>query len=84
MMLATQSDLNTGINSPGSAFIIKNALSIIMRGLIYGMTVRLVEKFRAEEIERILANETVTIMSVVPFMIARENFQPNTTELHCL
>ena len=42
-----------------------------MRGLIYGMTVGFVEKFRAEEIERILANETVTIMSVVPFMLKK-------------
>ena len=53
-----------------------------MRGLIYGMTVRLVEKFRAEEIERILANETVTIMSVVPFMLKKLIQQQNKTNTH--
>lgn len=46
------------------------------------MTVRLVEKFRAEEIERILANETVTIMSVVPFMLKKLIQQQNKTNTH--
>lgn len=59
-----------------------SGFSIIMRGLIYGMTVRLVEKFRAEEIERILANETVTIMSVVPFMLKKLIQQQNKTNIH--
>ncbi|MCC4323594.1 o-succinylbenzoate--CoA ligase [Limosilactobacillus reuteri] len=59
-----------------------SGFSIIMRGLIYGMTVRLVEKFRAEEIERILANETVTIMSVVPFMLKKLIQQQNKTNTH--
>lgn len=59
-----------------------SGFSIIMRGLIYGMTVRLVEKFRAEEIERILANETITIMSVVPFMLKKLIQQQNKTNIH--
>ena len=59
-----------------------SGFSIIMRGLIYGMTVRLVEKFRAEELERILANETVTIMSVVPFMLKKLIQQQNKTNTH--
>lgn len=42
-----------------------------MRGLIYGMTVRLVDKFRVLKIEDILVNEPVTIMSVVPFMLKK-------------
>lgn len=48
-----------------------SGFSIIMRGLIYGMTVRLVDKFRVTTIEQILVNEPVTIMSVVPFMLKK-------------
>lgn len=46
-----------------------SGFSIMMRGLIYGMTVRLVDKFRAPAIEKILVNEPVSIISVVPFML---------------
>lgn len=48
-----------------------SGFSIIMRGLIYGMTVRIVDKFRALKVENILVNEPVTIMSVVPFMLKK-------------
>ncbi len=73
---AVSSALNLGLSSADKWLCVApifhiSGFSIIMRGLIYGMTVRLVEKFRAEEIERILANEAVTIMSVVPFMLKK-------------
>lgn len=48
-----------------------SGFSIVMRGLIYGMTVRIVEKFDAEKVEHILIKEPVTIMSVVPFMLKK-------------
>lgn len=48
-----------------------SGFSIVMRGLIYGMTVRLVDKFRVAAIEQILVNEPVSIMSVVPFMLKK-------------
>lgn len=84
---AVSSALNLGL-SPADKWLCVapifhiSGFSIIMRGLIYGMTVRLVEKFRAEEIERILANETVTIMSVVPFMLKKLIQQQNKTNIH--
>lgn len=84
---AVSSALNLGL-SPADKWLCVapifhiSGFSIIMRGLIYGMTVRLVEKFRAEEIERILANETVTIMSVVPFMLKKLIQQQNKTNTH--
>lgn len=81
------SALNLGLSSADKWLCVApifhiSGFSIIMRGLIYGMTVRLVEKFRAEEIERILANETVTIMSVVPFMLKKLIQQQNKTNTH--
>lgn len=81
---AVSSALNLGLSSADKWLCVApifhiSGFSIIMRGLIYGMTVRLVEKFRAEEIERILANETVTIMSVVPFMLKKLIQQQNKT-----
>ncbi|WP_283583439.1 o-succinylbenzoate--CoA ligase [Limosilactobacillus difficilis] len=48
-----------------------SGFSILMRSLIYGMTVRLVDKFRTPAVEEILVNEPVTIMSVVPFMLKK-------------
>ncbi|ANZ60077.1 2-succinylbenzoate-CoA ligase [Secundilactobacillus paracollinoides] len=48
-----------------------SGFSIMMRGLIYGMTVRLTERFDAEAINTILVNEPVTAMSVVPYMLKK-------------
>lgn len=84
---AVSSALNLGLSSADKWLCVApifhiSGFSIIMRGLIYGMTVRLVEKFRAEEIERILANEVVTIMSVVPFMLKKLIQQQNKTNIH--
>lgn len=84
---AVSSALNLGLSSADKWLCVApifhiSGFSIIMRGLIYGMTVRLVEKFSAEEIERILANETVTIMSVVPFMLKKLIQQQNKTNTH--
>ena len=84
---AVSSALNLGLSSADKWLCVApifhiSGFSIIMRGLIYGMTVRLVEKFRAEEIERILANETITIMSVVPFMLKKLIQQQNKTNTH--
>lgn len=84
---AVSSALNLGLSSADKWLCVApifhiSGFSIIMRGLIYGMTVRLVEKFRAEELERILANETVTIMSVVPFMLKKLIQQQNKTNSH--
>ena len=84
---AVSSALNLGLSSADKWLCVApifhiSGFSIIMRGLIYGMTVRLVEKFRAEELERILANETVTIMSVVPFMLKKLIQQQNKTNTH--
>lgn len=84
---AASSALNLGLSSADKWLCVApifhiSGFSIIMRGLIYGMTVRLVEKFRAEELERILANETVTIMSVVPFMLKKLIQQQNKTNTH--
>lgn len=84
---AVSSALNLGL-SPSDKWLCVapifhiSGFSIIMRGLIYGMTVRLVKKFRAAEIERILANETVTIMSAVPFMLKKLIQQQNKTNTH--
>lgn len=84
---AVSSALNLGLSSADKWLCVApifhiSGFSIIMRGLIYGMAVRLVEKFRAEELERILANETVTIMSVVPFMLKKLIQQQNKTNTH--
>ncbi|MEY8442435.1 o-succinylbenzoate--CoA ligase [Lactobacillaceae bacterium 24-114] len=59
-----------------------SGFSIVMRGLIYGMTVRLVKKFRVEVIENILANEPITIMSVVPFMLKKLLQQQKKSNIH--
>lgn len=71
---AVSSALNLGLSADDEWLCVApifhiSGFSIIMRGLIYGMTVRLVEKFDAAVIEGILVNEPVTIMSAVPFML---------------
>lgn len=48
-----------------------SGFSIMMRGLIYGMAVRLVSHFDASDINTILVREPVTMISVVPFMLKR-------------
>lgn len=59
-----------------------SGFSIVMRGLIYGMTVRLVDKFRAPAVESILVHEPVTIMSVVPFMLKKLVLQREHSKLN--
>lgn len=73
---AVSSAFNLGLTSQDEWLCVApifhiSGFSILMRGLIYGMTVRLVDKFRVMNIERILVNEPVTIMSVVPFMLKK-------------
>ena len=46
-----------------------SGLSIIMRGLIYGMTVTLMDKFDAEKVTSLLKKSSVSTMSVVPTML---------------
>lgn len=46
-----------------------SGFSIMMRGLIYGMTVTLVEHFEAPVITRWLQTRPITLMSVVPAML---------------
>lgn len=48
-----------------------SGLSIMMRSLIYGMGVRLVEKFDVKRINDILLSGDVTTISVVPMMLTR-------------
>lgn len=48
-----------------------SGFSIMMRGLIYGMTVRLVSRFDPQVIDTILRKEPVTTMSVVPYMLKK-------------
>lgn len=73
---AVSSALNLGLTNQDEWLCVApifhiSGFSIMMRGLIYGMTVRLVAKFRPDAIEQILATEPVTIMSVVPFMLKK-------------
>jgi O-succinylbenzoic acid--CoA ligase len=73
---AVSSALNLGLKSGDEWLCVApifhiSGFSIIMRGLICGMTVRLVDKFRVLKVEDILVNEPVTIMSVVPFMLKK-------------
>lgn len=48
-----------------------SGFSIVMRGLIYGMTVRLVDHFDAHRVNTIMRKEAVTIISVVPYMLKK-------------
>lgn len=73
---ATASALNLGI-TPADEWLCTvpifhiSGFSIIMRGLIYGMTVRLTSHFDAAEIHQMLVNEPVTMISVVPYMLKK-------------
>src|SRR5699024_6100826 len=73
---AVSSALNLGLTGQDEWLCVApifhiSGFSIMMRVLIYGMTVRLVAQFRPAAIEQILAAEPVTIMSVVPFMLKK-------------
>ncbi|MTV82750.1 o-succinylbenzoate--CoA ligase [Secundilactobacillus folii] len=48
-----------------------SGFSIMMRGLIYGMAVRLVDHFDAATINQILVKEPISMISVVPYMLKR-------------
>ncbi|MFC6171598.1 o-succinylbenzoate--CoA ligase [Loigolactobacillus jiayinensis] len=48
-----------------------SGLSIMLRGLIYGMTVVLVDHFDAEEINHLLCTQPITTISVVPYMLQK-------------
>ncbi|GBG94742.1 2-succinylbenzoate--CoA ligase [Ligilactobacillus salitolerans] len=73
---ALASALNMGV-SPADEWLCTvpifhiSGFSIMMRGLIYGMTVRLVEHFDAREIHKILVEEPITMISVVPYMLKK-------------
>ncbi len=73
---AISSALNLGISSHDEwvcavpIFHI-SGFSIMLRGLIYGMCVRLVPKFYPIEIDQILKYEPVTTISVVPYMLKK-------------
>ncbi|WP_367342431.1 o-succinylbenzoate--CoA ligase [Limosilactobacillus sp.] len=84
---AVSSALNLGLTSHDEWLCVApifhiSGFSIMMRGLIYGMTVRLVKKFRVEQIENILINEPITIMSVVPFMLQKLVQRQESTGRH--
>lgn len=73
---ATGSALNIGLNEQDRwictvpLFHI-SGYSIIMRGIIYGMTVLLYEKFEEEEILNGIINNKATVISVVATMVSR-------------
>lgn len=48
-----------------------SGLSIMMRSLIYGLAVYLEPDFSAPRLNQILANESATIISVVPYMLKK-------------
>lgn len=48
-----------------------SGFSIILRGLIYGFSVRLVNHFNENDINNILSVEPITIISVVPYMLRK-------------
>ncbi len=48
-----------------------SGFSIMMRGLIYGMTIRLVSHFQPENIDQILTTEPISTVSVVPYMLKK-------------
>ncbi|MGF2385365.1 o-succinylbenzoate--CoA ligase [Lentilactobacillus otakiensis] len=48
-----------------------SGFSIMMRGLIYGMTVRLVSHFEPTLVDQILTTEPVSTISVVPYMLKK-------------
>lgn len=84
---AVSSALNLGLSSHDEWLCVApifhiSGFSIMMRGLIYGMTVRLAQRFRVAAIEKILVDEPVTIMSVVPFMLQQLLKRQETTGRH--
>lgn len=48
-----------------------SGFSIVMRGLVYGMTVRLVDHFSAAKVNQVLQEEPITLISVVPYMLKK-------------
>lgn len=84
---AISSALNLGLKNTDEWLCVApifhiSGFSIVMRGLIYGMTVRLVDKFESEKIENILVQEPITIMSVVPYMLKKLLLQQQTSHKH--
>ena len=84
---AVSSALNLGLGSNDEWLCVApifhiSGFSILMRGLIYGITVRLAKKFSEATIEKILVNEPVTIMSVVPFMLQKLLEQRKNSQCH--
>lgn len=84
---AVSSALNLGLKNTDEWLCVApifhiSGFSIVMRGLIYGMTVRLVDKFEPEKVEDILVQEPVTIMSVVPYMLKKLLLQQQTSHKH--
>ena len=46
-----------------------SGFSIVMRGLVYGMAVRLMARFDPVAVEAVLCTEPITILSAVPYML---------------
>lgn len=73
-MSAMGSALNLGLTANDAWLAVVpmfhiSGFSILMRSLLYGMRVVLVEKFDAAKINDLLINDTITTMSVVPVML---------------
>lgn len=73
-MSAVGSALNLGVTAEDSWLAVVpifhiSGFSILMRSLIYGMHVILIDKFDAEKINHMLVHDTITTMSVVPVML---------------
>ncbi len=66
-----------------------SGFSIMMRGLIYGMAVRLAAHFDPDQMTAILINEPISTMSVVPYMLKklldrRATSQPYQANFRCM
>ncbi|MDA5386738.1 o-succinylbenzoate--CoA ligase [Loigolactobacillus backii] len=65
-----------------------SGFSIMMRGLIYGMTVTLFDQFNAGKVAQALVQQPVTTMSVVPYMLkqllALQPVVPYNSHFRCL
>jgi len=73
-MSAVGSALNLGLTAEDTWLAVVpifhiSGFSILMRSLIYGMRVVLVEKFDAPKINQVLIQDAITTMSVVPVML---------------
>lgn len=73
-MSAMGSALNLGLTATDAWLAVVpifhiSGFSILMRSLLYGMRVVLVEKFEASKINDWLIHDTITTMSVVPVML---------------